>query len=166
MASFFEAGLRIFGLSTADPVGGAPHRIVVQETPEHSSEESSSSRCDFDDDDPSNEQGQDGVLLNPKFSFEVATEPFQSDAGPGLVCGRDAYLKSVLNWTAVGYVGRRRMDQFTGDISGKSATLKNICLGAYTVDGVIEMLQNAADCAGFTIYPHKGHKILRNRCTI
>jgi hypothetical protein len=153
MASFLEAGLRIFGLSTAAPVGGAPHRIVVQETPEQSSEESSSSRCDFDDDHPSDEQGLDGDLLNPKFSFKVASEPFQSDAGPGLVCGRDAYLKSVLNWSAVGYVGRRRMDQFERDVSAKSATLKNICLGAYTVDGVVEMLQNAADSAGFTALP-------------
>jgi hypothetical protein len=160
MESLLGAGRRMLGYIAA--AGGAARPHVVEETPDPSDEESSSG------DDGSSvdecQQGQNAApVLNPKFWFEIETEPYESAAGPGAACGRDAYVKSVLNWSCLGFVGRRRMDQFQSDLSSKSATFKHIC--SYTVDGVIKMIQNAADSAGFTLYPHRGHKIHHNRCT-
>jgi hypothetical protein len=160
MANIFEAGRRLigqalFGSAAAAPGSEQPRRNIVQETPPHSDEESSS----LEESTP--------AIGNPIFSFKVETSAVAVMNGEN---GRDHYLTSVLNWATVGSAGRLRMNQVMKGVDDKSSTisasLHHVSIGSYTVQEVTSLIQNAADSAGFSLYSHKGARVHGNRCTI
>ena len=144
---------------TADEARRGQGRIV-DETPTASGDEESS--------EDESETRLSAASGNPRFCFKVETlepeEEMKDIVGREAELGRDRYLFSVMNWGAFGHVGRRRMDQIEPASASKSATY--ISIGSYTVKGVMQMIENAADVAGFTVYAHHGAKMLGNRCTI
>jgi hypothetical protein len=160
MDSILQAGRRLLGLApTADEARRGQGRIV-DETPTASGDEESS--------EDESETRLSAASGNPRFCFKVETldpeEEMKDIVGREAELGRDRYLFSVMNWDAFGHVGRRRMDQIEPASASKSATY--ISIGSYTVKGVMQMIENAADVAGFTVYAHHGAKMLGNRCTI
>lgn len=152
MAFFVAAGRRLIG--TAFGVGGPavpPSNVVIQETPENSG-------------------GEEPEEINPAFSFKTTRSAIVQIDPAGAQNARDQYISSVLNWSTAGFVGRREMTQNESasslQLARKDATLLHISIGVYNVEDVIEVIQNAADSAGFSIYSHKGARVLGNRCTI
>jgi hypothetical protein len=142
-------------LSNAFFGGGAaaPHtrREVVQETTENSSDEESQLIA---------ETASNGS----SFSFKTTPSSIEFEGGQnGRVWRRHEYLRSVLNWCTPGFVGRHQMNQLRSDssseLSRKDAALQHISIGVYNVKEVTEMVQNAADCAGFSVYAHRGARV-------
>ena len=160
MANLLDAGRRL--LTSLNPFSSveanARRAPIVEETPPASGEGSSSDETDE----------AVSATVNPKFCFKVETldreKEMRAIAGHETERGRDAYLFSVLNWSVSGYVGRRKMDHIQDASASQSATY--ISIGSYCVEGVIEMIQHAADASGFTLYAHKGAVFHGNRCSI
>jgi hypothetical protein len=151
MDKIAAVGRFLIGTAFGGGAAAESRASIVQETPVHSGDEEASS------DDKSDEE-------SPKFLFKKSAValPAAADAQNG----RDQYMRSVLNWSTAAFIGRLALNQKQADFSSKSSTLQHISIGSYNVPDIIEMVQNAADSAGFTVYPHKGPRVLRNRCTI
>ena len=149
------AGRYLIGTAFGGGAAAESRPSIVQETPVNSGDEEASSADESDEESP--------TFLFKKSAIAI---PVAADAQNG----RDQYMSSVLNWSTAGFVGRREMTQNQSasslQLARKDATLLHISIGDYNVEDVIEVIQNAADSAGFSIYSHKGAKVLGNRCTI
>ena len=108
----------LFGGGAALPL---TRREVVQETPENSSDEESQVIAET-------------ASNRSSFSFKTTPSSIEFEGGQnGRVWGRHEYLKSVLNWSTPGFVGRYQMNQLRSDsspeLSRKDATLQHISIG-------------------------------------
>ena len=153
MDRIVAAGRRLIG--TAFGCAGAePRPNVIQETPENSD----------DEEPPSDDSGPN----SPVFLFK--TTPSDIGVPADAQNGRDQYMSSVLNWSTAGFFGLLEMNQLqrgsSSQLSRKDATLQHISIGVHNVQDIMEVIQNAADSAGFSVYSHKGARVLGNRCTI
>ena len=151
----FISGIANVGRTLAGALGlsattTAARAHVVEETPNNS--------------DSSEDEDQHSTA-NTAFVFKVEGQLLSTNQNGTT---KEEYLDSVLSWSSVGFIGRLRIDRIEPSFSSSSnlATLKHICIGSFTVSDVVEMLQNAADVAGFSMYAHHGAKISGNRCTI
>lgn len=128
----------------------APPRIVQESPPRY---------------DEGAEVGQhEDISVSTAFHFKVEGGRL-SALEDGM--SKEDYLNSVLSWSSLGFVGRQRMDRIQPSVPYDCpAALKFVCIGSFTVSDVTEMLQNAADFAGFSIYAHRSSKVVDNRCSI
>ena len=112
-------------------------QFVVDET-STSNENSCSS-----DDDSGSEDGSGQVQLHPpRLRFRV-------DQVQVNYASHEDYSNSVMKWTSKAYLGRRL---FSGPSSGQDSAR----IGPCSVKEIIDMVQEAADNAGFSVYLHRG----------
>ena len=160
MDSIVAAGVRFVSHALFGGGAALPHtrREVVEETPVNSGDEESQVIAET-------------ASNSSSFSFKTTPSSIEFEGGQtGRVWRRHEYLRSVLNWSTSGFVGRHQMNQLrtdsSSDLSRKDAALQHISIGVYNVQEVMEMVQNAADCAGFSVYAHRGARVHGNRCSI
>jgi hypothetical protein len=106
---------------------------VVEET------STSNENSGLSDDDSGSEDGTGQVQLHPprlRFRIDRVQVNYASP---------EDYSNSVLKWTSKAYLGKRL---FSGPSTGQ--------IGPYSVKEMIDMVQEAADNAGFSVYLHKG----------
>ena len=112
---------------------------IVDETPSASEEHTDLSDSDGDVED---DEGGKVKLQQPRFRFCVQQAKVN-------YASHEDYSESVLKWSSKAYFGRRL---FKGGGKG----VEPVSIGPYTIDEITEIVQQAADDAGFTIYLHKG----------
>ena len=85
--------------------------------------------------------------------------------------GAEQYLEAVMNWRSTPFAGREPFDKKRGvSDTSSSKVLQHVVIGEFTVAELSQLVQDAADAAGFCIYEHKGHSqwkgMYNNRCTL
>jgi hypothetical protein len=139
--------------------GGAARTFVVDETPSHSGS-----------DDEDNESQSDSCdTSHRKIQFKNVGGILKSLKG---ISSAEQYLEAVMNWSSKPFVDRQPFDKKreTSKTTNISKILQHVSIGEYTIAEVTQLVQDAADVAGFCIYEHKGHNehkgLYNNRCTL
>jgi len=127
------------GAAVSGPRQQLTQSRIVEETPSASDEHSDLSDSDGDVED---DEGGKVKLQQPRFRFCVQQAKVN-------YASHEDYSESVLKWSSKAYFGRRL---FKGGGKG----VEPVSIGPYTIDEITEIVQQAADDAGFTIYLHKG----------
>jgi hypothetical protein len=166
MSGFFHSLSQGISSGISAVCGGVSgSRFVVAETPPTSASGSDDEGGDSDD---SGEQEAASLSSVRKIQFKNEGGMLKTLRGKD---SAEQYLEAVMNWRSTPFAGREPFDKKRHlSETNSPKVLQHVVIGEFTVAEVSQLIQDAADAAGFCIYEHKGHNewkgIYNNRCTL
>jgi hypothetical protein len=166
MSGFFQSLSQGISSGISAVCGGVSgSRVVVAETPPTSASGSDDEGGDSDD---SGEQQAASLSSVRKIQFKNEGGMLKTLRG---IDSAEQYLEAVMNWRSTPFAGREPFDKKRHiSETNSSKVLQHVVIGEFTVAEVSQLIQDAADAAGFCIYEHKGHNEWKgkynNRCTL